>query len=443
MQRKIITLLLSLSFCLLNCITLEEAKQIALSKNSRWQAQKNSYESARWSKQQALGNMLPSLSLSGSYVYLDPAVTVNTGPGTTTLNHDSRSAALTLSQPLFLGGKLWQAYKITGITEEINRLSLENTRLSILNEVESKYLAVLQLSELLSISLNDLQSSKNNLAIAKVRFESGTISNPDYFKIQAKAANKEVALIQSQSALELAKQDLMNTLGYTELSELTPIDLTSEEIMLNQLAFYNSEQTNAFSNKAIQVSNEHNLTLKTALAGTVLSKKAFNIARGSFLPTVMLSASRSYKENGIDRYEFDATNTLALTASIPLLPLWNTYSGSRKAWYDCQKSEADYQTATDGINLAAKAAALNLISSARQVSAARIALQYTELTYQQMQERFRNNMLSVTEILDVEVMLQSAQVSLNNAIFSYLKARSALLQTLGTEDINTINSLME
>jgi outer membrane protein len=423
-------------------LTLDEAKQIALSKNSKYLAQKDAYQSSKWSKQQALGGMLPSLTLTGSYLYQDPAVSYQAGPTAISLNPDTRNLALNLSQPIFMGGKLWQSYQITGITEELNRYALENMRLSIVNEVETKYLAVLQLQELLNISVNDLQRSKNSQDIAKVRFDSGIMSSPDYLRTQANTANKEVAMIQSQSALELARQDLMNTLKSTELSELEPLNLASEEARLTRLSLYTTDQTRTFTDRAIQRAGTQNYALKTAMTGTRLSGKAYNIARGAFLPTVMLTASRSFNDM-LKRYDFDVQKTLVLSFSMPLFPLWNTYSGSRKAWYDYQKSQQDYQTASDGINLGVRANALNLISSARQVAAARIALQYTELTYQQMQERFRNNLLSVTDMLDVEVMLQSTQVSLNNAIYSYLKTRSALLQALGTDNINDIDSLME
>lgn len=444
MQRTILIIVLmvfTLSFA--SALTLEEAKQMALSKNSKYLAQKDAYESAKWSKQQALGGLLPSLTASGSYVYQDPATTITTGMGSTTLNHDSRSAALTLSQPIFMGGKLWQAYKISSVSAEMSRLSLENQRLSILNEVESKYYSVLQLKDLLAISERDLASTRQNLNITATKYESGVLSQADYLKMSAKAASKEVALIQAQTAYELAKQDLFNALGLTEAVEPEPIGSTNMQSELGYLAEYTTQQTEAFTHKAELLSIDNNLSLKTAKASTQLTKKAYNIARGSFLPTVMLSASRSYRENGIDRYEFDATNTLALTASVPLLPLWNTYSGSRKAWYDYQKSEQDFQTAAYGINLAVKSSALNLISSARQIKAAEVALRYTQQTYQQMQERFRNSMLSTTDMLDAEVMLAAAEVNLTNATYSYLKAKSSLLQALGTDNVNTINSLME
>lgn len=438
----VVVLLVMIS--LVSAITLDEAKQIALGNNSKYRAQKEAYESAKWSKQQALGSMLPSLSLSGTYVYLDPAVTARNSMGApVTYNHDSRTLAINASQPLFMGGKLWQAYKINGITAEINRLSLENTRLSIVNEVESKYLSVLQMQELLSISEKDLASSVNNQAIAKVRYEGGTLSSVDYLKIQAKTASKEVALIQSQTALELAKQDLMNTLGVTEITGLTPVSTESEIANIDRISGLSPEMTAAFTENAIRLSGSQNLSMKTAFAATELSKKTYNIAKGSFLPTIVLSASRSLNDTGTDRYEFSGTNTIALSASVPLLPFWNTYSGARKAWYDYQKSRADYQTASDGITLGVKANALSLISSARQYKAAGIALKYTEQTYQQLMERFRNNMLSTNDMLDAEVMLQSASVSNTNAYFSYLKAKSALLQVLGVDNANVIDTLIK
>lgn len=443
MNKIVLFFMLMLTACLLSSLTLKEAKELTLKNNSRYLAQKSSYESAKWNNQQALSGLFPSLTASGSYVYQDPSTVVNTGLGSTTLNHDLRSAALTLSQPLFMGGKLWQAYKISSISAEMSRLTLVNQRLIILNEVEIKYYNVLQLKDLLAISEKDLASTRQNLNITAARYENGVLSQADYLKMKAKAASKEVALIQSQTAYELAKQDLFSFLGLTEAVELQPIEPLYEQSELGVFAEYDTQQTLAFAKKAEQISALENLSLKTAEASVILTKKTYSIAKGSFLPTISLSASRSYKENGFDRYEFEGSNTFALTASIPLLPLWNNYSGSRKAYYDVQKSKQDFKTASDGINLAVKSSALNLISSARQVKAAEIAKRFTEQTYQQMQERFRNNMLSTTDMLDAEIMLTSAEINLTNALYSYLKARSTLLQVLGTDDRSVLNSLME
>lgn len=442
-MNKILTLLaILLAVATLQGLTLQEAKQMALKNNSRYLAQQHSYKAAQWSKQQALSGLFPSLTLSGTYLYLDPATTVNTGAGSITLNQDNRSAALTLSQPIFMGGKLWQAYRLNSISAELAALSLENMRLSILNDVESKFLSVLQLQELLAIAQKDLKSSQQNLTIAEVRYQTGLLSQADLLRIQARVASKEVALLQAETALELARQDLMNNLALYELDELELPPEPTENNVLAVLSEMSFSQTENFIRKALDYAARNNLSLKTAAGAVKLSGKAYNIARGSFLPTVVLSASRNYKENGIDRYEFDASHTIALSASVPLLPLWNNYAASRKAYYDLQKGRQDYQTAEDGINLAVKSSALNLISSARQIKAALTALQYTEQSYQQLMERYRANLLSVTEMLEAEVMLQSAGVGYTNALYNYLKARSALLQNMGTDNEKVLSDLI-
>lgn len=436
----IITLLLVIS--LISALTLDEAKQRALTNNPKYQAQLQSYQASRWSSQQAWSSMLPSLSLNGSFVYLDPATQYIGAMGPVTLNHDMRSMNLSLSQPLFMGGKLYQAYKITKTSEELARLTLESTKLSILAEIESKYLSVLQLQELLGISQKDLQSSKQTLAITQVRYDGGTLSYPDLLKVKSKSATKEVALIQSETAMELAKQDLSNALGLTEWTDLQPVTLTADEPLIDKMLDWTATETGNFTTKANQHAAKNNLGLKSAAQAATLSNRAYSIAKGTFMPTVMLSASRSWSENGIDRYAFDITkNTLALSASLPILPFWGNYSATRKAWHDVQKSQFDLRTAGDGINLAVKAGALNLISAARQIRASRLALDFTQQTYDQLQERFRNNMLSTTDMLDAEVMLQAAQVNLTNSSYAYLKAKTALLQALGTDDSNIINTL--
>jgi outer membrane protein len=442
-RKIILTLSIILAgLSLASALTLDEAKELALSKNPTYQAQLNSFKAAQWSSQGAFSNLLPSLSLTGTYVYLDPATQIRSGNETLTMNHDLRSYSLNLSQPLFMGGKLWQAYKITKDGEEISRLALENTKLSVLNGVESRYLNVLQLQELLAISVKDLQSSKQNLEIAQVRFSSGTISQPELLRIKSKAAAKEVTLIQSQTALELAKQDLMNYLSLGEGPELQPVSLNQETDWLAALQNWNAEQVENFSLQAVRLAKANNLTLQTAQKSHSIAKRSYSIAKGSFLPMVALALSRSYDENGFDRYKFEGSNTLALTASLPLLPFLDNYSASRQAYYEVQKSSYDLTNADNNISLGVRSAALNLVSAARQINASQTALDYTQQTYDQLMERYRSNLLSTTDMLDAEVMLQAAETGLTNSRYGYLKAKSALLQVLGTSDPNVINNLM-
>jgi outer membrane protein TolC len=436
----IAALLLGLS--LLPALTLQEAKQQALAHNSAYLAQKQAAEAADWGKQQALSGLFPSLTAGAAYVYLDPAASYQSGQNVYTLNHDSRSLELSLYQPIFMGGKLWQAYRISGVSAEMAKLGLENARLAVLNATEEKYLNVLLLRQLLSIAEADLQSTVQSYEIAQVRFQNGTMSSADRNRVLAQKANKEIALIQAQTALQLAWQDLQNQLGLDPAVQITDLEDVgtgqAEELFLN----LTNDELDSFAAAASRQAAATNLSLKTSAQSVELAKKAYSIAKGNFLPTVGLSLSRSFAENGFDRYEFEGSNTLALTASLPLLPVWKNYSGSRKAYHELQKARYEQQAATDGILLSVKAAALNLASAARQINAASIAYEVTDNTYLQMQERYKNNLLSTGEMLDAELMWKAAQTALVNARYAFLKARSALLQALGTDNEAAIISLL-
>ena len=111
-------------------ITLEEAKSRAISNNNGYQATQAGLNAASWNRSSAFSSFLPSLSLSGSYLYNAPALTPMA-------NKDMRSVALNLSQPLFLGGKLWQGYKMARLGEEIAELNLQDQRYALEAEVES------------------------------------------------------------------------------------------------------------------------------------------------------------------------------------------------------------------------------------------------------------------------------------------------------------------
>ncbi|MDD3525132.1 MAG: TolC family protein [Candidatus Cloacimonetes bacterium] len=109
-------------------ITLEEAKSMAMEQNIGYRAGEAARKSAEWQKVNAFSAFLPNLSLSGSLLYMDPAREISMGAQSVRMNNDMRTFSLNLSQPLFLGGKLYQSYKIASTSQEIADLSQEAKR---------------------------------------------------------------------------------------------------------------------------------------------------------------------------------------------------------------------------------------------------------------------------------------------------------------------------
>jgi len=431
------------AFAALPSLNMEAAKAQALKNNPAYQAKEAALNAAKWAKTNAISTVLPSLSFGSTLMYSDPATSVQTGGSTTSLNNDMRTMSLNLSQPLFLGGKAWQAYKIATTSLEIAELNYQNQRYTLLSEVESKFLSALQLKSVYQISQLDLNSAKDNLALAKIKQDNGLLSRADYLRFQSRLASKEVSALQAQTALQLVLTDLANYLGATELMMPQDMAMEQEESYIAKLDTYDLALTNRLSGKMLQLASKRNLNYQIMDKSVELSQRAYSIAKASFLPTLMLTGSRMYRENGIDRYKFSASNQIMLNLSVPILPGLGFYSSAQKAKEEARKASLEAKTATDGIKLGVESATLNWVSSAKQVQSAELALSYSEELYRQMQERFRLNMLSPLELLDAELMLSSARMTYNTTFYTYLKSRSALMQALAVEDTNELYTLIE
>lgn len=422
-------------------ISLQQARDLALQQNPEYQSAGAALNAARWSKTNAISSMLPSLSFSGTMLYMDPATTVNTGGNPIELNNDQRTMSLNLSQPLFVGGKLYQAYKIAENSHELSKLSLSAQALSLISEVESKYYAVLQLQDAYEIALSEQQQALNNLELAELKQQNGLIARADYLRFQANKNNKDLALLQGETALKLALKDFNNYLAATE--PLMPMKLNLNAGGVEMFTELDAKAIDVFTQRALNLANQSNISLRSVNKSLELSERAYKIAKGSFLPTLMLTGSRQYKENGLDRYDFEASNQIMLNLSIPLLPQVGNYAAARKAYFDAEKQRYEAESAIAGIKLGIEAAAINLISSARQVESAQLSLQITQDMYDQLLERFRLNMLSGMELLDAELMLSASRLANNNAFYNFFKARLALLTAMGTDDYSVLNTLLQ
>ncbi len=421
-------------------ISLEDAKSMALEQNAGYLAKKAEYEAAKWQKTNAFSAFLPNLSLGGTYLYMDPARTVNTGSQSMRLNKDQRSISLNLSQVLFAGGKLYQSYKIAALSAEMIQRDLTANRLQTTNEVEAKYYSVLQMKEVYSIAQAEYEQAGANLELAELKLSNGLLANADYLRFQADLANKDIALLQSETAYELALRDFSKHLGSEELLE--PLSLAPEDNEILPFADLASAQLKEFGERLLEIAKADNLSLQNIQNGVELSRRAYKISKGSFLPSVSLVGSRAYDENGIDRYEFEASNQIMLNLSVPLLPQVGNVAASRKAYYDSQRAVMEAKGAQDGIMLGISASVIKLVSSARQVKNARLSLSITEEMYAQLSERFRLNMISAMEFMDAEIMLSGARMAHANAYYEFMKARLALLNNLGSDDDAVLHDIL-
>ena len=260
--------------------------------------------------------------------------------------------------------------------------------------------------------------------------------------MQSQTASKEVNLIQMKNNYEIIRFDFANFLQISNDFELEEIVFEEYEIYIKKIQNLDSDETNILMNNIIEIAIINNPSLKITSTSTQINQKALRIAQGNFLPSINLSYSQNWKKTNLDD-TYNNQGTIMLNASIPIFPIFDNYAGVKQAKYDLIESEYNYRTSEDAIILMIKQALYNLIASAKSVYSSKIALDYAEETYKQMEIRFKNNLINSSDLLDAEVLLTFTKNQYIISFYNFLRAKSLLMQQIAIIDNDEFWNLLE
>ncbi|MEA2105092.1 MAG: TolC family protein [Candidatus Cloacimonadota bacterium] len=434
----LIVFLLLASNLIANQISLENAKILALKNNPDLLAQKEELKSAKMDNLNAISGLLPSANISNSYTKYKPDQNFGAGPTA----ESSKSYRIQISQPLFNGGKIWLNSRIKNDALQISEQSYQMKKLETLAEVESKYFSVLENKSLLKIAKKALQSAITNLDVAEMKYNSGIISRADYLQLQSEKTSKEVNLIQAQNLYQTSKLQIANFLQLAVIPELQPIEFYKYSKILKHLQNISIEETDNITGEIIEIGFSKNPSLKISSISCKTGKKALLMAEGNFLPSLNLSYSKSWNKYDFMN-DYDDSQNLTLSASLPLFPLVDSGTGVLKAKHNLKKTELQKISAENGIKLSLSSSFLNLVSSAKSVSAAKKAKEQAEETYKQMQERYSSGLISTNDLLSAQVLFISSQSQYTKSFYDFLRTKSSLMQQMGIEDTNVLYRIIQ
>ena len=103
--------------------------------------------------------------------------------------------------------------RVAQINHEIEKLSLEDMKLSVSYDVDKQYDAFLLRRELVGLREEQLATTELSLRIAEQKFASGTLSQFDFRDVQISYFNAAVDLLSARYDLVMAHVDLLLTTG--------------------------------------------------------------------------------------------------------------------------------------------------------------------------------------------------------------------------------------
>lgn len=413
-------------------LSLEEAKKIALENNYELKAKKASLEASNWEVKKSIWNILPSASASGSYSYYEPSL-----PSMNSFDEEKRStsASITVTQPIYNGGRGIIGIKTKKESRKISQYNIQIQILNTLTQTEGKYITVLEDKQLLKIAAKDLDLSKENLSIAQVKFSSGIISRAELLNFQSQTASKEVNYLRAKNRYELALLDLANFLSLNpkDIGTIEDLDFSSIEPYKKIIEKVSIKDIKTIIERVVDLVLKNNPTIGIAESNIKLQKFSLIGVKQSFLPSINLSFTNSWDKSNIDN-NYSYQGIITLSGSVPLFPIINNYDDLKKSQEMLNQSESSYEVAKNSLILSIKNSIYNFITDTLSIDSSKKALTYTEESYRQTKVRFDQNLISPSDLLNAEILLNNAKIQYTTTLYNFMKSKSTCMNVIGIRD---------
>ncbi len=293
-------------------ITLADALQRAAQLDPNYVAAVGQIDNAQWARRNAFAVfILPAVTVGVTAQRSNPLGFVFAGD-TFFLAKTSWTGTLTARYDLFTGGQKLAELSRSGAELEGAHANELRQRFATALLTESDYYAVLANSELDRVARDRLRRAREQLAVARARVVSGGAVATDSLNLRLELNRAQVAQLQQESALRVARLELGRRVGAAGPVDAAPLDTAAAPELPLSLA-------DAISDAARQGPQ-----YRVAAANERAAGAAYRSELGNYLPHASLSFNAFSYDTAFFPKLFKPTNfTLAIS-----FPLWN--SGQRE-----------------------------------------------------------------------------------------------------------------
>ncbi len=391
-------------------------------------------ERVDYSKREALGNLLPSLSASGQYtnnimksvMFMPESFSAMMG-GQKYMEigyKNSYTATVSAALPL-VNFSLWE--QIKGKQNEIN-LIIEQSRASKIDmtkQVKDAYYAVLLAKNSLSVLERSINNANETLKSTKASFEQGLVSEYDYIRAQVQVNNLNPTYINAKNGLELAILQLKMILSLP----------TDQEIVLK-------ENLEDFSDKVIEVNitentAENNSDLRQLDLNIVSLQNSLRLVNSQHYPSLSAFGQYSYLTQSDDfkfaDYNWVGSAAVGLQLNIPIFNGRTVVNKAKQIKISLQELQLQKEYLKEGIDLQIQAAINSMKAAKEQLEANKDAIKQAERGYEIAKVRYQTGAGTILELNDSELSMTQANLTYQQSLYDYLVAQSNLEKVLGKE----------
>ena len=433
-------------------LSLKSCIEIALENNHKMEASKEGVNIAAAQKKQAESGYWPQLSLKAVYSLMDqdptfvlPSFKMNipvTLPGLT-LNFDdipvpeqnakvmdkqNLHGALTLTYPLYTGGKVQSINKQAEYGIEIAKQETKKTDLEIRLEVKTYYYSVVLTKVLYSIGENALERLEATLNLTESMYKngSGKVTKIDYLRNKVIVDQVRTLISEIKGKIVLSKEALRFSLGGKMPADF---DVSSDEIPnINYSLNADSIVATAYN---------YNPDWSKVNSAVEVFKSKIDEAQSGYLPSIGIFGSL---DQNINSYEYGFVNkdnktmwTVGLGLEMPIFSGFRTSGEVDEAKAKLNEITDQKQLLHDAIILQVRNACNDVRTKEDQLEKTLEAKNTAEESRDLNERAFQMDMVEAKDLVEAQLMESFVNAQYQKALYDHLIAQAKLEMIIGKE----------
>lgn len=447
MNRKlvfsILTLFLGITINAQELLTLQKCREMALKNNKEMAAALKQTQSADYTMKSYKANFFPNFALGGMGGYSNAKgdfalplgqlpVSIPIVPGLTinhtfdipdmNLNYKIKTfytAGLSLEQPIYMGGKIISAYKMSKLGKEMAQFNENLTASEVILATDEAYVLLTKAREMKKVA-----KKYNNVLVELMKnvesaYQHGLKSKNDILKVQVKLNESELGIRKAENAIRLASMNLCHLIGKP----------------LNSDVFLSDDLPGIAKHLDVMVTDisdrpEYNLLNRKV----EIAKQQVKLSRSEMLPQIGIRGSYDYV-NGLELNKqkvFDnAGFSVMLNVSVPIFHFGERQNKVKAAKMKLEQARLEQENLNEKMLLELTQAINNLDESKMEVEITDRSLSQAEENMKVSKSQFDAGLETLSEHLEAQALWQQAYATKVDAYFQYYLSYVKYLKAAG------------
>lgn len=454
-------------------VTLDSCRAMAVRNNKQMLIASERIKAAGYQKKEAFAAYLPAIDFAGGYTYNQKSISVFdsdqflpvktfdgngyafnlvTGPDGTPIKgpggqyipkevaylpkealsydiHNVFFGAVTLTQPVYMGGKIVAMNKITKYAEELARQLHANGAEDIIYAVDAAYWEVVSLEAKRRLAVSYVALLDTLHRQVKSMVDVGVATKADQLSVDVKLNSANVDLTKVENGLVLCRMALSELCGLPVNTEMTLADEGAPEVDMSPVP-------TSFNMNDIYA-NRHDL--HALELGKKITEQQSKVALSSMLPNLAVVGAYSFSNpNMFDGFEKKFNGAFSIGAVLKI-PLWHWGGNYNK--YKAAKTEANIMSlriddAKELINLQVSQAAFKTNEALKTYMMTRSNIASADENLRTAQLAFKEGVATTDNVMEAQTAWLKAHSENVDAEIDVNLCRVYLSKVLGTMDYN-------